>query len=294
MKDRFGRDIKSLRISVNCECNLRCFYCHKEGHKSSERYLTPEDFEKIVKTAMKFGIEKVKISGGEPLLREDIVEIVRRIKNLGIKDLSLTTNGTLLKDLAYELKEAGLDRINISLFSLNKERFGKFIGGNLDDVIEGIRIATKLFYPVKINYVVTTVNIDEFNEMLKFCKEVKAILQVIELIPTTEPLKKFYYSINTLEEKIKERANKVFVRKFQNRKKYFLDGLEVEFVKPMDNTEFCANCSRIRVTHDGHLKPCLLRDDNLIDIYNALKKNEDLEKYFLECIYRREPYFRKK
>ena len=293
MKDRFGREIRSLRISVNNECNLRCFYCHKEGHKANNRKLSPEDIEKIVRSSIKFGVKKVKISGGEPLLREDIVEIVGRIKNLGIEDLSLTTNGVLLKNIAKELKANGLDRVNISLFSLDEKKYRKYIGGNLEEVLESIKMATKLFYPVKINYVATKINVDEFYEIAEFCREVNTILQVIELIPTNSFLEKVYYDISKIEEEIKFKAKEVIIRKFQNRRKYILnDGLEVEFVKPMDNSKFCQNCTRIRLTSDGYLKPCLLRDDNLIDIYKPLKRGEDLDRYLLECIKRREPYFK--
>ncbi|WP_423793433.1 GTP 3',8-cyclase MoaA [Methanocaldococcus indicus] len=295
MKDRYGRPIKSLRISITNKCNLNCFYCHKEGHLGNDRYLTSDDIKKIVETSVKFGVKKVKISGGEPLIRKDIVEIVEKIREVrGIEDISLTTNGTLLKKYAKSLKEAGLDRVNISLDSLNSEVYYQITKGNLTSVLEGIDEAVKYFYPIKINFVALTLNINEIDEFIDFCADKGVILQIIEFLPQNEEDRKFYVDIKPIEEKIKERAKKVIRRRLMhNRTKYILEsGVEVEFVRPMDNSEFCAHCTRIRVTHDGYLKPCLLRDDNLVDILTPIRNGEDLEKYFLECIRRREPYFK--
>ena len=135
--------------------------------------------------------------------------------------------------------------------------------------------------------------IDDLDEIMNYCRELGAILQVIEFIPLNENLKKYHVDIIPIENKIAEQSDKVITRKFmQNRKKYFVDGLEIEFVRPMDNTEFCSHCTRIRLTYDGFLKPCLLRDDNLIDVLTPLRNGEDIEKCFVECINRREPYFK--
>ncbi|ENN96107.1 molybdenum cofactor biosynthesis protein A [Methanocaldococcus villosus KIN24-T80] len=255
--------------------------------------MTPEEIGKIVDVAKKFGIRKVKISGGEPLIRRDITDIVREVSSRKLKDVSLTTNGILLEKLADKLKNSGLDRVNVSLDALNPELYKKITGGDVNKVINGIKRAIDVgLTPVKINFLAMKINICELEKIMDFCRELGAILQIIEFIPIKKELKNYYYDISKIEKELEEKADKIIVRKFQNRKKYFIDTLEVEVVKPMDNSKFCMNCSRIRLTYDGYLKPCLLRDDNLVDILTPLRRGENIEKCFLECINRREPYFK--
>jgi len=296
MKDRFGREIRSFRISITDKCNLQCFYCHKEGHNfDSNRYMTPEEIGIIAKTSTKFGVKKIKISGGEPLIRKDVCEIIENIKDEKIRDISLTTNGIFLEDLADKLKDAGLDRINVSLDTLNPNLYKEITKfGDIEKVINGIKRAIDVgLTPLKVNFLAMSINIKDLPDIMEFCRDVGAILQIIEFIPLKEELKKYYIDISPIENEIKEKADKVITRKFmQNRKKYIVDGLEIEFVRPMDNSEFCMHCTRIRLTYDGYLKPCLLRDDNLVDILTPLRRGEDLEPYFVECINRREPYFK--
>jgi len=296
MKDRFGREIRSFRISITNKCNLQCFYCHREGHDSNNnRYMTPEEIGIIAKTSTKFGVRKIKISGGEPLLRKDICEIIENIKDEKIKDISLTTNGILLENLADKLKDAGLNRVNVSLDTLNPNLYRKITKfGDVNKVINGIKRAIDVgLTPLKVNFLAMSINIKDLPDIMEFCRDIGAILQIIEFIPLKEELKKYYYDISPIENEIKEKADKVITRKFmQNRKKYIVDGLEIEFVRPMDNSEFCMHCTRIRLTYDGYLKPCLLRDDNLVDILTPLRRGEELEPYFVECINRREPYFK--
>ncbi len=298
MKDRYGREIRSFRISVTNKCNLKCFYCHREGHNSEgncNRYIKPEEFGIIVKTSTKFGVRKVKISGGEPLIRNDICEIIENVKDKKIKEISLTTNGILLEKYAEKLKDAGLNRVNVSLDTLNPKLYKEITKvGDVEKVVSGIKKAIDVgLTPLKVNFLAMTINIKDLPNIMEFCRDVGAILQIIEFIPLNEELKKYYYDISTIENEIKEKADKVITRKFMhNRKKYIVDNLEIEFVRPMDNSEFCMHCTRIRLTHDGYLKPCLLRDDNLVDILTPLRNGENLEPYFIECINRREPYFK--
>ncbi|WP_456372288.1 GTP 3',8-cyclase MoaA [Methanocaldococcus sp.] len=298
MKDRYGREIRSFRISVTNKCNLKCFYCHKEGHNldnNNNRYIKPEEFGVIVKTSTKFGVRKVKISGGEPLIRNDICEIIENVKDKKIKEISLTTNGIFLEKYAEKLKDAGLNRVNVSLDTLNPKLYKEITKfGNVEKVINGIKKAINVgLTPLKVNFLAMTINIKDLPNIMEFCRDVGAILQVIEFIPLNKELKKYYYDISTIENEIKEKSDKVIARKFMhNRKKYIVDNLEIEFVRPMDNSEFCMHCTRIRLTHDGYLKPCLLRDDNLVDILTPLRNGENLEPYFIECINRREPYFK--
>jgi cyclic pyranopterin phosphate synthase len=296
MKDKFGREIRSLRISITQKCNLKCFYCHKEGRRGDiDRFMLPEEIGEIVKTSLDFGVRKIKISGGEPLLRRDIVEILKNIKDKRIKDISMTTNGILLKEYAEKLKDNGLDRVNVSLDTLNNELYKKITKyGDVEKVKKGIEKAIDVgLTPLKINYLAMDININHLKDIMEYCREIGAILQIIEFIPTNKNLNKHHVDITPIENKIREKADKIITRKFmQNRKKYILDGLEIEFVRPMDNTEFCSHCTRIRLTHDGFLKPCLLRDDNLVDVLTPLRNGEDIKKCFVECINRREPYFK--
>ncbi len=323
MKDPYNRTIRSLRISITPKCNLKCFYCHKEGHNTDNtnassinntnntdicnnnikcccnnyyEIMSPDEIGKIVEISLHYGIKKIKISGGEPLLRNDLPRIIECINNNKLNDISLTTNGILLEKYAEELKNAGLNRVNVSLDTLNPEKYKKITyNGNVEKVKKGIERAIDVgLTPLKINYLALSNTLNDLDDLMDYCRNVGAILQIIEFMPFDESLKKYHVDISPIERKISEQSEKIITRKFmQNRKKYLVDGLEIEFVRPMDNTEFCNHCTRIRLTYDGFLKPCLLRDDNLVDILTPLRNGEDIKKCFIECIKRREPYFKK-
>ncbi|USS39943.1 GTP 3',8-cyclase MoaA [Thermococcus aggregans] len=303
--DRFGRPVTNLRISLTSECNLKCFYCHREGQDFSFREMTPEEIERIVRIASKLGIKKVKLTGGEPTIRKDIVEIVRRIRPY-VEDLSMTTNGTTMKTLAEPLKEAGLDRVNISLDTLDRKKYKEITGFDvLPQVLEGIEKAIKLFHPVKLNMVVMRgLNDDEIWDMINYAAQKKAILQLIEIEVPREMenswfFKKYFYPLKPLEEKFEELAVEIRERKMHRRRKYFIPteyGIaEVEVVRSMHNTVFCANCNRIRLTSTGHLKTCLLRKNDLIDIVTPIRNNasdEELIEIFKKAVLMREPYWK--
>ncbi len=308
MKDRFGRPVKSIRVSITERCNLRCFYCHREGewHRHTEE-MSPEEIEGILRVARELGIRKVKFTGGEPLYREDIVEIVSRSSPLMDKDISLTTNGTLLGKYAHDLKDAGLDRVNISLDTLDREKYRKITGlAMLEDVLDGINAALDAgLNPVKLNMVLLKgINEDEVEDMIKFSAETGAILQIIELeAPVekeqTEFFRRYHVNPKFIEEHLEEVADEVRFNELHRRKRFkFKFGnkvAEVEIVRPMHNTEFCMYCTRIRLTSDGKLKPCLLRNDNLVDILTPLRQgasDEELKNIFMEAIMRREPYWK--
>jgi cyclic pyranopterin phosphate synthase len=177
-KDRYERPIISLRISITTRCNLNCVYCHHDGMLPSNDEITPDEIYLICKIAKSLGISKIRISGGEPLIRKDIIEIISKIASLNFKDISITTNGTLLEDYALELKNAGLNRANISLDSL-KDKTYKFISGKncLDKVKKGIIKAVEVgLYPVKINMVLMkNINDKEVFDVFKFTKKHGAI-----------------------------------------------------------------------------------------------------------------------
>jgi len=246
----------------------------------------------------------VKLTGGEPLLRSDILDIVKDIAGLrGLRDLSMTTNGTRLASLAKELRESGLNRVNISIPSLDAGTYRALMGGDLREVLRGIRAAVDAeLFPVKMNMLVLK-NVDEHEipKMISFTEHSGTILQLIELEPvnlSASYYRRYHSDLNGVEEELKKKARHVVTRKdMQNRRVYFLPRVKVEVVRPIENTEFCLCCTRLRVTSDGWLKPCLMRNDNLVDMVTPLKKganDEELRRLFLETVKRREPYYKGK
>ncbi len=304
MLDSYNRPVISMRISITPRCNLNCIYCHHEGITGSSKYeMTPEEIVRICALSARHGVRKIKITGGEPLLREDVIEIVDGISKIeGIEDVSMTTNGTLLEDLAGELKAAGLNRINVSLDTLRPDVFSMISrGGELDTVLRGLNRAAEVgLMPVKLNMVVMNgINDDEIESILKRYPKGGFVIQLIELMDAehdSEFFSKYFYDLDEVEKGFEEQADDVYVRKFmQGRRKYVLNGSEVEIIKPMHNTEFCARCTRIRVTADGKFKPCLMRSDNLVDFLTPMRNGADdseLDRLFREAVSRRKPYFR--
>jgi cyclic pyranopterin phosphate synthase len=309
LRDRFKRPITSLRISVTKSCNLKCIFCHGEGEKDAdpaENEMTSEEIEKIVRIAASFGVKKVKLTGGEPLLRKDICEIVSRISGVsGIEEVSMTTNGLLLAKLAKDLKEAGLSRVNINLASLNPQIYEKITGFNcVKDVLDGVNYALRFgLKPVKINMVVLrSLNEDEVWSMINFVSNKDIILQLIELENLGDAKNlydKYYVSLDKVEQQLTLKAEKVEVRSLHNRKVYYLNEnggkAKVELVRPFHNSSFCMNCNRLRVTASGKLKLCLMKNDNLVDIVSYIRRNASekmLHEIFLKTVMSREPYFK--
>jgi cyclic pyranopterin phosphate synthase len=291
LTDRYNRPVTNLRISLTPRCNLKCSYCHREGEKKSNGEISIEDLREIFRVAELFNINSVKLTGGEPLLRKDICEIISMIpENM---QSSLTTNGTLLADCAHELKEAGLSRVNISVDSLNKERYKEISGvDSLDKVLAGIDAALKEgLTPVKLNVVMLDgINDGEIEDFIEFAKSKEnLILQFIELMNFNRG-DCGGFDINKLEKDLEARSKTIITRRMHHRKKYCLEGAEIEIVKPMHNNEFCGHCNRLRITSDGFLKPCLLRNDNHIDIRG--KRGKELEDLFRAAVEAREPFFK--
>ena len=289
--DPFGRKVTGLRIALTSRCNMRCIYCHHEGEISPGEEMTKETVVQVVKAGADLGIKSVKFTGGEPLMRSDLEDVLNELP--GHLDLSLTTNGTFLAGRAASLAEAGLDRLNVSLDTLNPRIYSEITGGtkkDLNRVVEGIRSARDAgLTPIKLNMVVLRENQDEVDELIEFAKEEGAILQLIELLDLEG--RGLGGDLLGIEKDLERRSDRIVTRDMHRRRKYFLDGAEVEVVRPIDNTEFCANCTRLRVTSDGKLKPCLLRNDNLVEIGSA-----DFEKTKLllrEATAYRKPYFLK-
>jgi len=290
LKDSYNRPVSNIRVSLTPKCNLSCIYCHKEGEKSPKDQISAEDIAEVLRVAAKFEIRSVKFTGGEPLLRPDLVKIVQSVP-AGMES-SLTTNGTLLADLARDLKTSGLRRVNVSIDSLNPETFKKITGiDRLSEVLDGITAALDVgLTPVKLNMVVLDgINDNEIDDFLAFVRGNRnLILQLIELMHFNDC--NYHGELNVVEEMLASRSKHIITRRMHHRKKYCLDGAEVEVVRPLHNTEFCAFCNRLRVTSDGKLKPCLLRTDNHIDIRG--KKNEELEALFKKAVSLREPFYK--
>ncbi len=288
--DEYGRRITNLRIAVTMKCNLRCIYCHREGEKESGKEMSLEEIVEIAKAFRELGIRKVKITGGEPLLRRDICDIVSSMPEF--QEISITTNGTLLSKLAEDLKDAGLDRINVSLDSLRGDVYRFITGGDVEKVVDGIISACNAdLTPVKINMVVMKgLNDDQIEEMMEFVsslnsEEVRAILQVIEIL-RLQPLKKYYVDISKVERKIASMAEAVVLREMHFRKQYKIGNVVIEFVKPC--REFCMHCNRIRVTSDRKIKPCLMRDE-CIDARGL--RGEELIEAIKKAVKIRKPYY---
>lgn len=228
MYDRFNRKINYLRISVTDRCNLRCKYCMPEGGIKllpHEAILTFDEIVEVVNEGVKLGIDKIRLTGGEPLIRKDVVSLVKMIaSNKGVKDLSLTTNGLLLADYADELKKAGLNRINISLDTIDPEVFKlQTRGGNIRKVFEGIEAAKKAgLTPIKINCVVwNTSQEKDARGVAEFCEK------------------------NDLDVRFIHQMN--------------LSTGEFSIVEGGDGGN-CKKCNRLRLTSDGKIKPCLFSD----------------------------------
>lgn len=304
LEDPYGRPLLNLRIAVTRCCNLQCQFCHMEGEEKPVGTFSPEmtasEIVRIVKVAVGLGVSRVKLTGGEPLVRKDILEIVKEIAAIrGLADLSMTTNGTLLASLAGELRASGLKRVNISLPTLGADTYNKLTGGNVEDVLDGIKAAVATgFHPVKLNLLILKcVNDYDFQEMLDFSRKTGTILQLIELEPLN--ISDDYYVANhrSLEEyegMLRQKAVKIEVRPhMQNRQIYHLPDVRVEVIHPIENTEFCSHCTRMRVTSDGKLKPCLMKNDNLVDILTPMRKgatDEELEQLFKLANQKRQPY----
>lgn len=308
LRDRYGRPLFHLRFSVTNRCNYACIYCHREGeefpsNKPFSKELKPEDLYIVAKAAYDLGIRKFKLTGGEPLIRKDIIEIVEKLSSLNPLDLAITTNGYFLPELADKLKDAGLKRINISLPSLRRETYKRITKvDGLTKVIEGIKRAVEVgLKPVKINYLILkNYNENEFWNLVMFARDQGAILQVIELQPEGLGLKEFnnlYVDISKFESEIRKKSEKIVYRKhMHNRPQYYVDGAIVEFVRPLCNPIFCMHCTRIRLSSDGKLKPCLFKNNLYIDLAPILHiKNisfKEVKKAIITINNIREPYFK--
>lgn len=294
MLDKYRRNINYLRVSITDRCNLHCTYCRpKEGIslKGHDDILRYEEILRVIEQAVKMGFIKVRVTGGEPLVRRGFVDFLRSLKQIeGLECISLTTNGILLERFAADIFAAGVRRINISLDSLDAERFRQITGGgNLTDVLRGIEESEKVgFSPIKINTVVIRgFNDDEALDFVRLAMDKPYQIRFIELMPVSlvsmDQASRFMPNQELLE-----RIQKHFHLEESGAQKSSSDGParifrlaggagEVGFINPVSD-HFCSTCNRLRLTADGKLRACLLNEAE-VDLKEALAKNcsdEDL------------------
>ncbi|MCM3030968.1 MULTISPECIES: GTP 3',8-cyclase MoaA [unclassified Niallia] len=273
--DKLQRPLRDLRISVTDRCNFRCVYCMPEElFKSGYTFMPSEQmlsFDEIVRTAKLFvrlGVKKIRLTGGEPLLRKDLPALIKELHNIeGLEDIGLTTNGSLLKKFAKDLYIAGLRRITVSLDSLDAERFSMINGHRckLTTVMDGIHAALNVGMIVKINMVVKKgQNEEDIIPMAKFCKQHKLILRFIEYMDVgnsngwqLEEVVTKQQILNKLNEQMPVKQIKEnYTGEVATRYQYLNSSQEIGIISSVTDT-FCATCSRIRLSADGKLYTCL-------------------------------------
>ncbi len=262
MKDSFGREITYLRVSVTQRCNLNCVYCGKSDCAKKETELSPDTIEKLVRAFAKCGINKIRITGGEPLVRSDICEIAGRIRSVeGVETLALTTNGVYLAQYARELKSVGLDSVNISLDSTDGSTYRHLTGADvLKKVLEGIDAAERAgISPVKINAVLMKgVNSDGAGDLVNLAKDRIIDVRFIELMPFSDKGEDSSLIV-TGDEILREFPFLKPVESEESTAKYYsAEGFKgrVGLISPITH-KFCSSCNRIRLLSDGRVKPCL-------------------------------------
>lgn len=283
MTDRYQRKIEYLRLSVTDLCNFRCRYCmEKDGvmKKSHSEILSIEELTEIARCCYELGVKKIRLTGGEPLLRRGVITLCRNIKSIDKNiELVVTTNGSMLKETAHELKDAGVDRLNISLDTLNFEKFREITrGGDLNDVLKGIEAAERAgFQNTKINTVlIGGFNDDEIPDLAQLAKDKEFSERFIELMPmgVTAAWDKRRFVSSDAVMNILENAEKV--SDDGAAQIYRIPGYKgtIGLISPLSHL-FCDRCDKIRVTADGKLKPCLHSDDeiNLRGLHGEELKN---------------------
>jgi cyclic pyranopterin phosphate synthase len=313
LSDSFGREVSGVRVSLTDRCNFDCVYCHNEGLGDTRGPMDPRDHEmsaddavRFLEVAAEFDVEAVKLTGGEPMLRDDLEEIIERTPDS--MEVSMTTNGTFLPGRAADLVDAGLERVNVSQDALDPDDFKALTkSGTYERVLEGVRAAVDAgLDPVKLNMVVFRKTAGYVPEMVDHVAENDALqLQLIEYMPELAGHPEWAVDIEDVHDWLAERADRVETREMHDRKRYWVNGGAasdasgtlsdssgggmVEIVDPVGNEEFCSNCHRVRVTHEGYLKGCLNRNDDLRSMGEMTKP--EIREAFRETVENRVPYY---
>jgi len=274
LTDKFNRQITDLRISVTDRCNFRCVYCRSanpENHMPSTSLLSWDEYERLARILVPMGIRKVRVTGGEPLVRAGVEDFIARLKAVGVEDVSMTTNGYLLAERCDRLVAAGMNRINISLDSLDRARFERITRTKtFDDVIAGIDAAqASPLRPVKVNAVlVRGINDDEVEAFAEFARDRNLIMRFIEYMPLDADRAWTRDSVVTGAEVLSRISARwplvpVAHERSETARKYrFADGRgEIGLISPVSQP-FCGHCSRIRLTADGKLRTCLFSKED--------------------------------
>ena len=274
--DPFGRSIDYVRLSVTDRCDLRCFYCLPKGFKDFEEpgeWLTFAEIERVIKAFGELGVSRIRITGGEPLVRKNIPDLAHRLSLLpGIEDLSLSTNAVQLKRYAEQLKQANVTRLNVSLDSLNEQRFKNITnGGKLNKVLDGLMAAKAAgFYPIKINTVLMKgVNEDEAEDLVAFCIEHGFALRFIETMPignTGRDATNHYLNLQEVKSRLAEKYELIPSMMPGGGPARYVKvagtDLKIGFITPLSQ-HFCETCNRVRLSADGTLYLCLGQSDNV-------------------------------
>ncbi|MDD4571171.1 MAG: GTP 3',8-cyclase MoaA [Clostridia bacterium] len=282
--DNWGRKIDYLRVSITDKCNLRCRYCMPEEgipHLSHEKVLRVEEMTRIVGIVAKEGVDHIRITGGEPLVHKGIFSFIASLRDIGLTDLSLTTNGILLEQMAAKLKQAGIDRVNISLDTMDAERFSWITrGGDVQAVLRGVEAAMAAgLEPVKLNMVVVkSLNDNEVVGLSEMAKDKPLHIRFIELMPVgTDGIwskENFVATADTMA-KIEQAGYKLVPSKVRGNgpaEVYKVEGWQgtLGFIHAISG-HFCAKCNRLRLTADGKIYPCL-HSNTCVDIMTPLKE----------------------
>jgi len=289
LTDSFGRIARKLRISVTDRCNLQCIYCMPKNNNNwfdSTDILTFDEIVRFTSIMSKLGIENIRLTGGEPLLRSNIEILVENLSKItGIKKVSMTTNGILLPNKISQLKKAGLSSINISLDTFNQEKFKKINGADgLAQVLESIKVATKLQMSIKINNVVMRGwNDDEVVDFALFSKATGHQVRFIEFMPLDGSgiwNSKLVVTKQEIMTKIRNKIDELIPLDFERSspaKLYtFSDGKGIIGFIPSISEPFCKNCDRVRITSDGHFLSCLFEKPSF-DIKALLREKKSDE-----------------
>lgn len=301
LADRFGRRLSYLRISVTDRCDLRCAYCRPEADacrpEPRERILSFEEIARIARVAAGMGVQKLRITGGEPLVRRDLPRLVARLAAIpGIRDLAMTTNATLLADHAGALARAGLMRVNVSLDSLNPLRFRQITGGDLNRVLAGIAAARAAgLAPLKLNCVLMRgINDGEMPELMDFARRIGATIRFIELMPMKRGMdwRRHYLPVSEVleqpEVRRRIRLDAPLPGGNEAARYWPMAGAGQEgtvgFITPM-SARFCEGCNRLRLTADGGLRACLPEEHkmNLRDLIRAGGSDDDIRAAFVRA-----------
>ena len=294
--DQFNRKVNYLRISITDRCDLRCVYCMKEKMTflPKKEILTIEEIERLCDNFIEMGVKKIRLTGGEPLVRKGIIDLIKKLNmkkdKTNLNEIALTTNGTLLQKFAKDLKQNGINRINVSLDTINEKKYNEITRfGNLNKVFDGIKEAISQGIKIKINTVVIkNFNENELSEILIWANKLNIDVTFIEVMPMEEtdtnrymqyaPLDKIYNNLN------KQFSFKKIAQNTGGPAIYYTGqniSIKVGFITPITNN-FCESCNRVRITSTGKLYMCLGQNDH-ID-FKEILRNDFSNDYIKEKI----------